>query len=139
MIDQPLLITIYLWASLAVALMIIIENGLLRRYGGRLPNTPLLMVISITTSIWGFVVPAALYFLPIEGVMRAVPVAYIVYVFATLVYSFRLVRGKDLPDDPNDIIMPSAYMNFCQSFGIVYLLLCMVVLAWHYGVVQLPL
>ncbi|WP_294033625.1 hypothetical protein [uncultured Moraxella sp.] len=137
--NQSLLITIYLWASLAVALMIIIENGLLRRHGGRLPNTPVLMVISMVTSIWGFVVPAAMYFLPIDGLMRAVPVAYIVYVFATLVYSFRLVRGKDLPDDPNDIIMPSAYMNFCQSFGIVYLLLCAVVLAWHYGIIHLPL
>lgn len=137
--NQPLLITIYLWASLAVALMIIIENGLLRRHGGRLPNTPVLMVISMVTSIWGFVVPAAMYFLPIDGLMRAVPVAYIVYVFATLVYSFRLVRGKDLPDNPNDIIMPSAYMNFCQSFGIVYLLLCAVVLAWHYGIIHLPL
>lgn len=137
--NQTLLITIYLWASLAVALMIIIENGLLRRHGGRLPNTPVLMVISMVTSIWGFVVPAAMYFLPIDGLMRAVPVAYIVYVFATLVYSFRLVRGKDLPDDPNDIIMPSAYMNFCQSFGIVYLLLCAVVLAWHYGIIHLPL
>ena len=137
--NQSLLITIYLWASLAVALMIIIENGLLRRHGGRLPNTPVLMVISMVTSIWGVVVPAAMYFLPIDGLMRAVPVAYIVYVFATLVYSFRLVRGKDLPDDPNDIIMPSAYMNFCQSFGIVYLLLCAVVLAWHYGIIHLPL
>ncbi len=137
--NQPLLITIYLWASLAVALMIIIENGLLRRHGGRLPNTPVLMVISMVTSIWGFVVPAAMYFLPIDGLMRAVPVTYIVYVFATLVYSFRLVRGKDLPDNPNDIIMPSAYMNFCQSFGIVYLLLCAVVLAWHYGIIHLSL
>ncbi|WP_157073979.1 hypothetical protein [Moraxella oblonga] len=122
---------LYVLASLVIAVLTWIESTLIAKNNGKLPSSAFFAVISILTSSWFIISALALYFLDFDGVMISVPVAYGVYSVMGWFKGVRLM-GDDLPDDPKDIVLPTKYLTYTQSFALVFAGLCMAMLAHPY-------
>lgn len=122
---------LYILASLAIAVLTWVESAWIRRNGGKLPESSTFAVISILTSSWFIISGVALYFLDFEGILISVPVVYGVYSLLSWVKGMRLI-GDDLPDNPKDIVLPTKYLIYTQSFALVFGLFCVTMLARPY-------
>lgn len=122
---------LYILASLAIAVLTWVESAWIRRNGGKLPESSTFAVISILTSSWFIISGVALYFLDFEGILISVPVVYGVYSLLSWVKGMRLI-GDDLPDNPKDIVLPTKYLIYTQSFALVFGLFCVAMLARPY-------
>ena len=130
---------IFIAASLIVGLFVVIESSVMIKNDGKMPMLTAFAIIGIITSTWTFVACLAFYFLDFGLLGTAVAAVYPLYSILSLLYSTKLLRGTDLPDDPMDIALPLPYLQFCQAFGLVYAVLCVAALFEVYGVLKLPL
>lgn len=130
------LFTLQTWfiiASLLVAVLVVVESMMLMKNEGKMPKHSGFAIISLITTSWTVVSCLALYFLDFARIGIAVPVMYPLYSLLGFLYSAKLMRKDDLPDDPMDLVVPAKYLQFCQSFGLVYALLCIVALVEQMG------
>lgn len=116
---------------------IIVQISLLRHHQGKIPNSATFHLLSFFDTVWVILSMAALYFLEFDPLMMSVPVVYGIYSFIGFFYAARTIRGEtsDIPTGPDDIIFDVKYLNFCQSFGLAFLGLCVLVLLNHFGVI----
>jgi len=58
--------------------------------------------------------------------------AYCVYSTFGWIYDTKLLKRKGIPDSPKDLVIPSKYIAYSQSFSLVFFALCLLVLssAW---------
>jgi|GEM_PF-330932 len=124
-------VILYILASLIIAILIWVESAWVARNGGKIPQNNLFAVISILTSSWLIVSGLALYFLEFDGVLMSVPVVYGVYSLLGWIKGAKLI-GDDLPDDPKEIVLPSKYLTYSQSFALVFAVLCVGMLTLPY-------
>ncbi len=134
---KDILPTVYVCTSLFVALSVIIEATLLEKNGGKMPVGRMFMVVSIFSTAWTLVSGLAWFFLELELFGSVVAFVYPLYSILGLLYSARLMRGVDLPDDPAQIALPIKYLHYCRSFGIVYFALCLVAVFELFGRIQI--
>lgn len=122
---------LYVLASLVIAVLTWVESAWVTKNKGKLPQSTAFAIISILTSSWFIISGVALYFLDFEGILISVPVVYGVYSLLSWVKGMRLI-GDDLPDNPKDIVLPTKYLIYTQSFALVFGLFCVTMLARPY-------
>lgn len=128
---------LYVALSAVVAIGIVIQIVLLRQNKGKLPNSPLFHLLSFFDTVWVILSLVALYFLDFDKFAISVPVVYGIYSFIGFFYAARTITGThgDMPTSPDDIVFDVRYLNFCQSFGLAFLGLCVLVLLNHFGII----
>lgn len=120
---------VYVSLSAVVAILIWIEGEMLKRTGGKLPNSPLFKISSLLDTVWFFVSTLALYLIDLTPLAIAVPAAYSIYTVFGWIYGTRLLKRKGIPDSPKDLIVPPKYIAYSQSFSLIFFALCLLVLA----------
>lgn len=122
--------TIYVLCSTVVAVLIWIEGQMLIKNQGKLPETTFFHVCSVVDTLWLVVSVAAIYWLDLQSIQMAVPAAYIIYAIAGWIYGTVLLRRSGgMPETPEDLVIPRVYVSFSQSFALIFLSLCLLVLA----------
>ena len=120
---------VYVSLSAVVAILIWIEGEMLKRTGGKLPNSPLFKISSLLDTVWFFVSTLAPYLIDLTPLAIAVPAAYSIYTVFGWIYGTRLLKRKGIPDSPKDLIVPPKYIAYSQSFSLIFFALCLLVLA----------
>lgn len=120
--------TLYIAISAIIAVGIWVQITLLRRNQGKMPQSSLFHLLSLADTIWVLVSAAALYFLDFNKLAIAVPAVYGIYTFLGFFYAARTITNDNIPDNPEDIVFDNRYLNFCQSFALVFFGLCLVAL-----------
>ncbi|WP_350562447.1 hypothetical protein [Psychrobacter sp. CAL346-MNA-CIBAN-0220] len=119
----------YIVLSAVVAVLIWIEGEMLKRNAGKLPKSPLFKFSSLLDTAWFFVSTIILYMIDLTSLAIAVPAAYGIYTVFGWIYGTRLLKRKGIPDSPKDLVIPSKYIAYSQSFALIFLPLCLLVLA----------
>lgn len=123
---------LYVLASTFIAVGIVIQNWLLRKNQGKLPDTTFFYLLSLLESCWAVVSGLALYFLDFDNLTICVPVSYLVYTVFGFFHASNTIDFKDnsntMPTSLDDIVIGHRHINFCQSFGLVFLGLCGIVM-----------
>lgn len=129
----------FLSAAPFVGLLVYIEANMLTHSGGKMPQNNSFAFISLTTTAWTLISCLAWYFLDFKGIAAAVPAVYPLYSLLGIIYSNYLLKDADVPDDPLELVISAKYLQFCKSFALVFIGLCLAVLADMLNVVKLPL
>lgn len=129
---------IYVALSAVVAMGIFVQGVVLRRNEGRMPNAPFVHMLSFVDMIWVPVSGLALYFLDFDAIAMSVPVVFMIYMLIGFFYAANTITGTngEMPTGVEDIVFDVRYMNFCQSFGLVFFVFCVGVLCRHYGAIS---
>ncbi|MBO1530058.1 hypothetical protein J3492_02385 [Psychrobacter sp. F1192] len=120
---------IYVTLSAVVAVLIWIEGEMLKKTAGKLPKSPLFKLSSLLDTAWFFVSTVALYMIDLTPLAIAVPAAYSIYTVFGWVYGTRLLKRKGIPDSPQDLVIPTKYIAYSQSFSLIFFALCILVLS----------
>lgn len=118
----------YLVFSAIVAVLIWIEGGMLKRNNGKLPKSAFFQICSLIDTAWFFVSTVTLYMLDFTPLAIVVPAAYGIYTVFGWIYGTRLLKRRGIPDSPDDLIVPSKYIAYSQSFALIFFLLCILVI-----------
>lgn len=120
---------VYVALSAVIAFGIWIQIALLRRNQGRMPKTTVFHILSLSDSLWVPISVATWFFLDFDQFAITIPVAYIVYTVLGWIYAAKTIWVSDVPPkSPEDIVFNDKYLNFCQSFALVFFGLCLVVM-----------
>ncbi len=120
---------IYIALSAVVAILIWIEGEMLKRTAGKLPQSLLFRIASLIDTSWFFISVAMMYIIELTPIAIAVPAAYGIYTIFGWIYGTRLLRRGGIPDSPKDLVIPPEYIAYSQSFSLIFLALCLLVLA----------
>ncbi len=118
----------YLVFSAVVAVLIWTEGEMLKRTDGKLPKSKLFQISSLLDTAWFFVSVVMLYVIEFTPLAVAVPAAYGIYTVFGWIYGTRLLKLRGIPDSPEDLIVPSKYIAYSQSFALIFFALCLLVL-----------
>ncbi|MBU5616547.1 hypothetical protein KPY62_05425 [Psychrobacter sp. TAE2020] len=119
----------YIGCSAVVAVLILIEGEMLKRNNGKLPKSLFFRVSSLLDTAWFFISVAMLYVIELTPLAVAVPAAYGIYTVFGWVYGTRLLKRTGIPDSTEDLVVPSKYIAYSQSFALVFFALCLLVLS----------
>lgn len=119
----------YIGCSAVVAILILIEGEMLKRNNGKLPKSLFFRVSSLLDTAWFFISVAMLYVIELTPLAVAVPAAYGVYTVFGWIYGTRLLKRTGIPDSTKDLVVPSKYIAYSQSFALVFFALCLLVLS----------
>ena len=120
---------IYITLSAVVAVLIWIEGEMLKKTGGKLPNSKFFQISSILDTSWFFISVVMLYTIDLTPLAVAVPAAYGLYTTFGWIYGARLLKRKGIPDSPKDLVIPAKYIAYSQSFSLIFFALCLFVLS----------
>ena len=120
---------IYVTLSAVVAVLIWIEGEMLKKTGGKLPNSKFFQISSIVDTSWFFISVVMLYTIDLTPLAVAVPAAYGLYTTFGWIYGARLLKRKGIPDSPKDFVIPTKYIAYSQSFSLIFFALCLLVLS----------
>ncbi|WP_201549295.1 hypothetical protein [Psychrobacter sp. Pi2-1] len=123
---------VYITLSAVVAVLIWIEGEMLKQTDGKLPQSKFFKVSSLLDTLWFFISVVILYVIDLTPLSIAVPAAYGIYTTFGWIYGTKLLKRKGIPDSPKDLVIPSKYIAYSQSFSLVFFALCLLVLssAW---------
>lgn len=126
MIKLPPVELLYLIASALVAVGIWVQIVILRKNAGKMPESSIFYILSLIDSAWVLVSGLALYFLDFDKFAISVPVVYGIYTVLGFFYAAHTMGEQEtLPSSPDEIEFDGRYLNFCQSFALVFFGLCM--------------
>ncbi|PNK60145.1 hypothetical protein [Psychrobacter sp. FDAARGOS_221] len=117
---------IFIMLSALVAVLIWIEGQMLKKTNGKIPKTAFFKFCAVVDFLWVPISIGAMYLFDMDGIYLTVPIAYQIYAVAGWVYSNRLFKRKGTPDIEKFEISES-YISFCQSFALVFFVLCVAV------------
>ena len=129
---------IYITLSAVVAVLIWIEGEMLKKTGGKLPNSKFFQISSILDTSWFFISVVMLYTIDLTPLAVAVPASYGLYTTFGWIYGARLLKRKGIPDSPKDLVIPDSpkdlvipakYIAYSQSFSLIFFALCLLVLS----------
>ena len=120
---------VYVALSAVVAVLIWIEGEMLKKTEGKLPKSKFFQISSLLDTVWFFISVAILYLIDLTPLAIAVPAAYGLYTTFGWVYGTKLLRRKGIPDSPQDLVIPSKYIAYSQSFSLIFFGLCILVLS----------
>lgn len=133
--------TTYVAASAAVAVGIFAQMVWIRLCEGELPSSPVFSLLSWIDALWFLVSLWAFFFLDFDRVAICVPVVYGIYIVLAFVYGLKTMKSKKgdfFPEDGDDMVFDSRYLNFCQSFALVFFGFCVAALLSAYRLVYFP-
>lgn len=119
----------YIGCSAVVAILILIEGEMLKRNNGKLPKSLFFRVSSLLDTAWFFISVAMLYVIELTPLAVAVPAAYGIYTVFGWIYGTRLLKRTGISDSTKDLVVPSKYIAYSQSFALVFFALCLLVLS----------
>ena len=120
---------VYIALSAVVAVLIWIEGEMLKNTDGKLPKSKFFQISSLLDTLWFFISVVILYVIDLTPLAVAVPAAYGIYTVFGWVYGTRLLKRKGIPDSPKDLVIPTKYIAYSQSFSLIFFALCLLVLA----------
>ncbi|WP_019671891.1 hypothetical protein [Psychrobacter lutiphocae] len=123
---------IFVVLSALVAILIWAEGQMLKTTNGRIPKTTFFKFCAIIDFLWVPISIISMYLLDMDGIYLVVPIAYQIYAVAGWIYSNRLIKRKGIPDIEKFEVSLS-YIAYCQSFAIVFFVLCLSVAT--YGII----
>lgn len=121
--------TAYIVLSAVVAVLIWIEGEMLKRNAGKLPKSSFFQFSSLIDTAWFFVSTVMLYMLDFTPLAITVPAAYGIYTVFGWIYGIRLLKRRGIPDSAEDLVVPTKYIAYSQSFALIFFGLCLLVLA----------
>lgn len=127
---------VFLVGTAVLGLLITYQAMALKRHDGKLPETSLFSIASLTETIWSMVAAGVLYWGNFATLPKVIAVAYVLYAIFGWGYSFYLLKDEDLDiDNIDDIQMPAKYMDYTLAFAIVITLSSVAFLAqlWFMG------
>ena len=119
----------YITFSALVAVLIWIEGEMLKRNDGKLPRSQFFKIASLLDTSWFFLSVVMVYLIDLAPLAAAVPAAYGIYTVFGWVYGTRLLKLRGIPDSVDDLVIPSKYIAYSQSFSLIFFALCLLVLA----------
>ena len=120
---------IYVALSAVIAVLIWCEAEMLKKTDGKLPKSTFFHVSSVLDTGWFFVSIWVWFSLNLQSLAMAVPAAYGIYTVFGWIYGTRLLRRKGIPDTPDDLVIPTRYIAYSQSFALIFFALCLLVLS----------
>lgn len=121
--------TVYLIGLFIVAVLIGIQAKVTLAHQGKTPKATLFALTGLLEGIWLLISGLALYYGDFISVIRAAPMAYIIYCVFGWGYGLYLLQGEAADiKNIDDIVMPDAYLVYCMAFSIVAALLSVVLL-----------
>lgn len=125
--------TLYLIVSIGVAIAIFTQMTILRNNKGQYPNTVLFSLLSAFDSLWVLISIVAFFWLDFLGLAIVVPAFYVLYTCLSFLYAAHTMNdGKGIPTRPEELIFSSKYLDFAQSFSIIFFLICTILLVSLY-------
>lgn len=118
----------YIASSALVAVLIWIEGEMLKRNNGKLPKSKFFQISSLLDTSWFFVSVIMLYLIELMPLAVTVPAAYGIYTVFGWIYGTRLLKLKGIPDSVEDLVVPTKYIAYSQSFSLIFFALCLLVL-----------
>ena len=118
----------YIASSALVAVLIWIEGEMLKRNNGKLPKSKFFQISSLLDTSWFFVSVVMLYLIELTPLAVTVPAAYGIYTVFGWIYGTRLLKLKGIPDSVEDLVVPTKYIAYSQSFSLIFFALCLLVL-----------
>lgn len=118
----------YITLSAVVAVLIWIEGEMLKNTDGKLPQSKFFQISSLLDTLWFFISVVMLYVIDLTPLAVAVPAAYGIYTVFGWVYGTRLLKRKGIPDSPQNLVIPTKYIAYSQSFSLIFFALCLLVL-----------
>ena len=119
----------YVVCSAVVAVLIWIEGDMLKRSAGKLPKSLLFQISSLLDTAWFFISVMMIYIIDLTPLAVTIPAAYGIYTVFGWIYGTRLLKLRGLPDSAEDLVVPSKYIAYSQSFALIFFALCLLVLA----------
>lgn len=120
----------YLVISLVVAVGIWVQIQLLRKNQGKYPDSLLFSLLSTLDTLWVLVSLGVFFWLDFIGLNKIIPAFYLIYAFLGFFYAAHTMNdGRDIPTRPEDLVFAPKYLNFAQSFSIIFFLACGLLLA----------
>lgn len=120
---------LYFVISMAVALGLWVQIVLLRKNNGKYPNSSLFSVLSTFDSIWFIVSVVAFFGLDFVGFGKVAPVFYVAYTILGFFYASRTMEYEKMPPmRPEDLTFSPKYLDFVQSFALVFFVVCALLL-----------
>lgn len=119
----------YIVLSAIVAILIWIEGWILKRSDGKLPKSLFFQFSSLLDTSWFFISVLMMYVIDLTPLATTVPAAYGIYTIFGWIYGTRLLKLRGIPDSPEDLVIPSKYIAYSQSFSLIFFGLCLLVLA----------
>ena len=119
----------YVTASAIVAVLIWVEGAMLKKNQGKLPKSRFFQVSSLLDTLWFFISVVILYTIDLTPLALAIPAAYGIYTVFGWFYGIRLLKRKGIPSTPKDLVVPSKYIAYSQSFSLIFFTLCLLVLS----------
>lgn len=119
----------YITFSAVVAVLIWMEGEMLKRSNGKLPKSLFFQFSSLLDTSWFFVSVVMIYMIDLTPLATTVPAAYGLYTVFGWIYGTRLLKLRGIPDSPEDLVIPSKYIAYSQSFALIFFGLCLFVLA----------
>ncbi len=102
---------------------------MLKRSDGKLPKSLFFQFSSLLDTSWFFISVLIMYMIDLTPLATTVPAAYGLYTIFGWIYGTRLLKLRGIPDSPEDLIIPSKYIAYSQSFSLIFFGLCLLVLA----------
>lgn len=129
-LDNFSLSLIYLAISLVVIVGIWAQIFMLKRNQGKYLMHPTFALLSLLDSAWVFVSLLAFFWGNFTGITRVVPLFYVLYTILAFFYAAHTMNGgKEIPHRPEDFVFSTSYLNFAQSFCLVFFAFTSYVLA----------
>ena len=119
----------YVTASAIVAVLIWVEGAMLKKNQGKLPKSRFFQASSLLDTLWFFISVVILYTIDLTPLALAIPAAYGIYTVFGWFYGIRLLKRKGIPSTPKDLVVPSKYIAYSQSFALIFFALCLLVLS----------
>ena len=126
---------LYMTMTLIIGALICYEALTLRKNAGILPNTYLFKFSSILESVWVAISIAAIYFGHFNGLMKVIPVFYILYsIFGWFYGIYILKKEASSIKNVEELAIPVKYLNYSLSFSWVLMLTCIALLIQQFYV-----
>ena len=119
----------YVVLSAMVAILIWIEGTMLKKSQDKLPKSKFFQLSSLLDTLWFFISVVILYTIDLTPLALAIPAAYGIYTVFGWFYGIRLLKRKGIPSTPKDLVVPSKYIAYSQSFALIFFALCLLVLS----------
>lgn len=122
--------SLYLAIGWVVIVGIWAQIIMLKKNQGKYLMHPTFAFLSLLDSIWVIVSILAFFWGNLTGMTRVVPIFYIIYTILAFFYAAHTMNdGKEIPQRPEDFVFSASYLNFAQSFCLVFLVFTSYLLA----------
>lgn len=127
-------LVLYLIGLVIIAPLIGYHAIITLRHKGKTPESFIFALTSLLEGVWLLVSGLLLYygeFSKLTYPLKAAPTAYIVYCVFGWIYGLYLLKDEaDNIKNVDDIVMPTAYLQYSKGFAVIMTLTALMMLGW---------